>query len=61
MENLQHIVAIEIGSTKIVGAIAEKSTTGYLSVNHLEEEKLTNCVRYGCVQNVENTKNRLAR
>ena len=42
MENLQHIVAIEIGSTKIVGAIAEKSTTGYLSVNHLEEEKLTN-------------------
>ncbi|MDD6901177.1 MAG: cell division FtsA domain-containing protein [bacterium] len=61
MENLQHIVAIEIGSTKIVGAIAEKSTTGYLSVNHLEEEKLTNCVRYGCVQNVENTKNAIVR
>lgn len=61
MENNQHIVAIEIGSTKIVGAIAEKSVSGYLSVNHLEEEKLTNCVRYGCVQNVENTKNAIMR
>lgn len=61
MDNTQHIVAIEIGSTKIVGAIAEKSTAGYLSVNHLEEEKLTNCVRYGCVQNVENTKNAIVR
>ena len=61
MENNQHIVAIEIGSTKIVGAIAEKSVSGNLSVNHLEEEKLTNCVRYGCVQNVENTKNAIMR
>ena len=61
MENNQYIVAIEIGSTKIVGAIAEKSVSGYLSVNHLEEEKLTNCVRYGCVQNVENTKNAVVR
>ncbi|MDO4971534.1 MAG: cell division protein FtsA [Bacteroidales bacterium] len=61
MENNQHIVAIEIGSTKIVGAIAEKSVSGYLSVSHLEEEKLTNCVRYGCVQNVENTKSAIVR
>ncbi len=61
MENNQLIVAIEIGSTKIVGAIAEKSASGYLSVNHLEEEKLTNCVRYGCVQNVENTKSAIVR
>lgn len=61
MENNQHIVAIEIGSTKIVGAIAEKNASNYLSVSHLEEEKLTNCVRYGCVQNVENTKNAIMR
>lgn len=56
MENSQYIVAIEIGSSKIVGAIAEKSPSGYVQVIHLEEEKLTNCVRWGCIQNVENTK-----
>ena len=56
MENTQYIVAIEIGSSKIVGAIAEKSPSGYVQVNHLEEERLINCVRWGCVQNVENTK-----
>ncbi len=61
MEKTQYIVALEIGSSKIVGAIAEKSQTGYVSVNHLEEEKLPNCVRYGCVQNVENTKNAINR
>lgn len=57
MEKTQYVVALEIGSSKIVGAIAEKTPTGYVSVNHLEEEPLSNCVRYGCVQNVENTKN----
>lgn len=61
MEKTQYIVALEIGSSKIVGAIAEKSPTGYVSVNHLEEQKLSNCVRYGCIQNVENTKNAINR
>lgn len=61
MEKTQYIVALEIGSSKIVGAIAEKSPTGYVSVNRLEEQKLSNCVRYGCIQNVENTKNAINR
>lgn len=52
----QYIVALEIGSSKIVGAIAEKSPSGYVQVTHLEEERLINCVRYGCIVNVENTK-----
>ena len=56
MEKTQYIVALEIGSSKIVGAIAEKTPTGHVNVSHLEEEPLSNCVRYGCVQNVENTK-----
>ena len=56
MENTQYIVAIEIGSSKIVGAIAEKSTSGYVQVIHLEEERFIDCVRWGCIQNVESTK-----
>lgn len=53
----QYIVALEIGSSKVVGAVAEKTEQGIVVVQHLEEEKQINCVRYGCVQNVENIKN----
>ena len=56
MEKNQYIVALEIGSSKIVGAIAEKTSAGYLSVRHLQEEKHVSSVRYGIVQNVENIK-----
>ena len=56
MEKNQYIVALEIGSSKIVGAIAEKTPAGYLSVRYLQEEKHLNSVRYGIVQNVENIK-----
>ena len=56
MSNSQYIAALEIGSSKIVGAIAEKTVSGYVQINHLEVEKLVNSVRHGCIQNVENTK-----
>ena len=61
MEKNQYIVALEIGSSKIVGAIAEKTSVGYLSVRHLQEEEHLNSVRYGIVQNVENVKNSITR
>ncbi len=61
MEKNQYIVALEIGSSKIVGAIAEKTSAGYLSITHLQEEKHLNSVRYGIVQNVENIKNSINR
>ena len=56
MVKTQYIAALEIGSSKIVGAIAEKSPSGYLEVRNLEVERLINSVRHGCIQNVENTK-----
>ena len=61
MEKNQYIVALEIGSSKIVGAIAEKTPSGYLSVTHLQEERNVNSVRYGIVQNVENIKSSVNR
>lgn len=61
MEKNQYIVALEIGSSKIVGAIAEKTSAGYLSVRHLQEERHLNSVRYGIVQNVENVKTNVNR
>ncbi|MBQ6079856.1 MAG: cell division protein FtsA [Muribaculaceae bacterium] len=59
--NNQYIVALEIGSSKVVGAIAEKTAAGFLSVKHLQEERHLNSVRYGIVQNVENIKNSINR
>ena len=61
MDKKQHIVAFEIGSSKIVGVIAEKSSSGIVTITHLLEQNPTNCVRYGCVQNVENIKSTITR
>ncbi|MGM9803864.1 MAG: cell division protein FtsA [Muribaculaceae bacterium] len=54
--NKQYIVAIEIGSSKAVGAIAELTANGQLKLLGIESEPTINYVRYGCIQNVESTK-----
>ncbi len=61
MEQYQYIVALEIGSSKIVGALAEKSQSGVVILNRLVEEKMINCVHHGTVRNVENVKSSIAR
>ncbi len=48
----KYIVAIEIGSSKIKGAVGAIDENGTLSVLAVEEEKQIDSVRYGCVQNV---------
>ena len=55
MDN-QYIVALEIGSSKTVGAVAEVAASGQLFIKAVETEQTINCVRYGCIQNVESTK-----
>lgn len=49
----RYIVAIEIGSSKLRGAVGTADETGMLDVLAVEEEKLTGSVRYGCINNVE--------
>ncbi len=57
MENKQYIVVLEIGSSKIVGAVAMKENPqGNISILAVEEVKTNECVRYGCIKNVEETK-----
>lgn len=46
------IVALEIGSSKVKGAIGAVEPTGTLTVKAIEEEKLTDSVRYGLIRNV---------
>ena len=44
MDKLQHIVAIEIGSSKIIGAIATKSPEGKIQFEAMEEEHIVDCI-----------------
>lgn len=49
----KNIIAIEIGSSKVRGAIGTYSPDGVLTVNAVEEEPLLDWVRNGTVSNVE--------
>ncbi|MCQ2288897.1 MAG: pilus assembly protein PilM [Muribaculaceae bacterium] len=61
MKEKRYIAAIEIGSSKVVGAVAELTDNGQLFVEHVEvDDKLINSVNYGIVQNVENVKNAIS-
>lgn len=55
----KYIVAIEIGSSKIKGALARIDHTGTLSVLCVKEERALNCVRYGQIRNVEEVSNKI--
>ncbi len=49
------IIALEIGSSKIKGATGSVSPDGALNVKAVEEEPITDIVRYGCILNVVDT------
>lgn len=56
----KYIIALEIGSSKIRGASGTfNPATGNVTVKAVEEEKLVDCVRYGCIQNVAEVTNRV--
>ena len=49
----KYIVAVEIGSSLIKGAIGAVDELGTLKVLAVEQREAIDCVRYGCIQNVE--------
>ncbi|MDE5797324.1 MAG: cell division protein FtsA [Muribaculaceae bacterium] len=61
MNNDRYIAAIEISSSKIIGAIGKTSGRGDLDIIALEQEKCVESVRYGNIQNLEETATRIAR
>lgn len=56
----KYIVAIEIGSSKIKGALGSIDENNTLSVLAVEEIKDVDSVRYGCIQNVDKVCNNVA-
>ena len=61
MESKQYVVALEISSSKIVGVLGEPKPDGGVEILDIEAERSLNCVRWGCIQNVEETKVRVNR
>lgn len=53
----KYIVALEIGSSKVRGAVGTVDSAGALSVKSVEEERLYDEVRYGRIRNVVETAN----
>ena len=49
----KYIVALEIGSSKIKGLAAAVGELGDIRVIAIEEIRVSDCVRYGKIQNVQ--------
>lgn len=61
MNSDRYIAAVEISSSKIIGAIGKTRGNGDLDIIAIEEEKGVESVRYGIIQNLEETSTRLSR
>lgn len=61
MSEERYIAAIEISSSKIVAAVGKTSGEGQLQVIAIEQDKAVDGVRYGIIQNLEETSLRVAR
>lgn len=49
----EYIIAIELGSSKIVAIAGSRDENGKLIVEAIEEESVINIIKRGCVQNIE--------
>ncbi|MCM1491131.1 MAG: cell division protein FtsA [Muribaculum sp.] len=53
MNNDKYIAALEISSSKVIGAVGIAGKSGQLEIIAVEQEKSTDSVRYGQIQNTE--------
>ena len=51
----EFIVAIELGSSKIIGIAGKKNLDGSISVNAVVKEDASQCIRKGVVYNIDKT------
>lgn len=58
MNEEKYIAAIEISSSKIIGTVG-RFKNGVLDVIAVEQEKMEECVKYGIIQNIEETNNHI--
>lgn len=61
MSYTDFIVAIDLGTSHIVGMVGAKNSAGVFSILAYEMENSASCIRRGCVYNVEETANKVKR
>lgn len=57
MAKEKYIAALEISSSKVIGAVGIAGKSGQLEIIAVEQEKSSDTVRYGQIQNIEETYN----
>ncbi|MDE7109448.1 MAG: hypothetical protein K2O49_05720, partial [Muribaculaceae bacterium] len=57
----RYIAAVEISSSKIIAAVGKTVNEGHLDVIAVEQEPCVDAVRYGIIQNLEETSMRVMR
>ncbi|MDE6022030.1 MAG: hypothetical protein K2G13_00865, partial [Muribaculaceae bacterium] len=55
MAKEKYIAALEISSSKVIGAVGIAGRSGQLEIIAVEQEKSSDTVRYGQIQNIEET------
>ena len=61
MEQTNYIVAIDLGTSHLVGMVGKKTAQGTLAILAEEVEGSASCIRRGCVYNIEETAHRINR
>lgn len=61
MEKSKHIAALDLGTSKIKAMVARKDEAGALSIIASEQIESENCIRRGCVFNVDETSEKVSR
>ena len=61
MNEERYIAALEISSSKVIGVVGRILSSGELDIIAVEQEKHVEVVRYGMIQNLEETSLRIAR
>ncbi len=56
----RYIAALEISSSKVIGAVGAVGKSGQLEILAIEQEKSIDSVRYGQIQNIEETYNNIS-
>ncbi len=51
----RYIAALEISSSKVIGAVGAAGKSGQLEILAIEPKKRTDSFRYGPIQNIEET------
>lgn len=57
----RYVAALEISSSKIIGVVGRTQSAGQIDITAVEQEKCVESVRYGIIQNLEETSMRVAR